>query len=66
MDNVEESKEDIDGDDFEGVKDNRAGFHVVRAGEAGLRLHKISAHQIKGWSRVLLDETSMKVLAEKK
>ena len=41
MDDVEESEEDIDGDDFEGVKDNCAGLHVVGAGEAGSRLQKI-------------------------
>ena len=41
MDDVEESEEDIDGDDFEGVKDDHAGLHVVRAIEAGSCLHKI-------------------------
>ena len=34
MDNVEESEEDIHGDNFEGVKDDHADFHVARAVEA--------------------------------
>ena len=34
MDDVEESEEDIHGDNFEGVKDDNADFHVARAVEA--------------------------------
>ena len=41
MDDVEESEEDIHGDDFEGVKDNDPDLHVPGAVEAGSCLHNI-------------------------
>ena len=41
MDDVEESEEDIHGDDFEGVKDNDPDLHVPGAVEAGPCLHNI-------------------------
>ena len=34
MDDIEEAEKDIDGDNFEGVKDDHADFHVARAVEA--------------------------------
>ena len=40
VDDVEESEEDIDGNDFQGVKDDHTDLHVMRAGEAGSCLHK--------------------------
>ena len=46
VDDVEESEEDNDGNDFQGVKDEHADLHVVRAAKAGSCLHKID--EIKG------------------
>ena len=74
VDDIEESEEDIDGNDFQGVKDDHADLHVVRAGKAGSCLHKICSgnKRLRGdWKHkygapVGVDETSNIVLAEKK
>ena len=62
VDDVEESEEDIDGDDFQGVKDDHTDLHVMRAGEAGSCLHKID--KIKGWGGIGIGSISMEFLLE--
>ena len=66
VDDVEESEEDIHGDNFEGVKDDHADFHVARAVEARSCLFQYWFCRRKRYKEEEMEETSMAVLAAKK
>ena len=48
MDDIEEAEKDIDGDNFEGVKDDDADLHVARAVEARSCLPNIAFVGVRG------------------